>query len=81
MEIQQAISAEYGQALRGESITVLVDGRYPEPGSPLMIGHAAFQAPEIDGIVVIEGEGLRPGDMVTVRITDSSAYDLYGIKK
>lgn len=81
MEIQQAVSAEYGQALRGESITVLVDGRYPEPGSPLMIGHAAFQAPEIDGIVVIEGEGLLPGDMVTVRITDSSAYDLYGIKE
>ena len=80
LEIQQAISTELLQALRGEEITVLVDGQYPEPSSPLMIGHGTFQAPEIDGVVVVEGRDIRPGDMVQVKITGSSEYDLYGVK-
>ena len=44
-----------------------------------MIGRTAFQAPEVDGVVVLEGEGLRSGEIVEVKITDSSEYDLYGI--
>lgn len=80
MEIQQAISTELLQALRGEEVTVLVDGQYPEPSSSLMIGRGTFQAPEIDGVVVIEGKEIRPGDMVQVKITGSSEYDLYGVK-
>jgi len=37
----------------------------------------AGQAWEVDGGVVVEGEGLTPGDVVTVRVTGASAYDLY----
>jgi len=29
----------------------------------------------------VEGDGLRPGQMVEVMITDSSEYDLYGVKE
>jgi len=78
MEIQQKISAERLKSLRGEVIPVIVDGGYPESGSPLMVGRGAFQAPDVDGIVVIEGERITAGQMVEVKITDSSEYDLYG---
>ncbi len=81
MEIQQEISTERLNRLRGMVIPVIVDAPYPETGSPLMVGRGIFQAPEIDGIVVVEGDGLRPGQMVEVMITDSSEYDLYGVKE
>ena len=32
---------------------------------------------EVDGGVVVEGEGLTPGQLVTVRVTGSAAYDLF----
>ncbi len=79
MEVQQEISTERLNRLRGRVIPVIVDRPYPESGSPLMIGRAIFQAPEIDGIVVVEGGDIRPGQIVEVKITDSSEYDLYGI--
>jgi ribosomal protein S12 methylthiotransferase len=79
MEIQQEISTERLNRLRERVIPVIVDGPYPEPGSPLMVGRGLFQAPEIDGIVVVEGDDIRPGQIVEVKITDSSEYDLYGI--
>jgi hypothetical protein len=31
----------------------------------------------VDGGVVVEGEGLTPGDIVPVTVTGSSAYDLF----
>ncbi len=80
MEIQREISAEILRGRRGRVLEVLIDGPFPEPGSPLMVGRGPSQAPEIDGLVVVEGEGVRSGEMVRVRITGSSEYDLYGVR-
>ncbi|MGC0414720.1 30S ribosomal protein S12 methylthiotransferase RimO [Embleya sp. AB8] len=41
-------------------------------------GHADHQAPETDGSTTVVGEGLRVGDFVRVRITDSEGADLHG---
>lgn len=79
MELQREISAERLRRLRGRKISVLVDGPFPEKRSKLMIAHARFQAPEIDGLVVVEGDKIKPGDILTVKVTCSSSYDLYGI--
>ncbi len=39
-----------------------------------------WDAPEIDGTVIIhEAEGIKPGDMVSVTVTDSDEYDLFGV--
>jgi hypothetical protein len=38
------------------------------------------RAPEIDGLTVLEGEGMRPGDLVKAVVTASSDYDLYAMK-
>ncbi len=43
------------------------------------VGRSSADAPEIDGNVFITSEQkLEPGQMVRVRITDSSEYDLFG---
>ncbi len=39
-------------------------------------GRTQGEAPEIDGGVIIKGEGLKPGDMVRIKITGSSDFDL-----
>jgi len=40
-------------------------------------GRAWFQAPEIDGQVIVEGCKSRPGEFVDVLIERSDAYDLF----
>ncbi len=78
LQAQRAISKERLKRFRGERIEILVDGPFPEAGSELLIGHSRFQAPEIDGLAVVEGKDIQPGDLVDLRVTDTSTYDLYG---
>ncbi len=80
MESQREVSAGLLRGRRGRVLKVLVDGPFPEKGSPLMVARGSFQAPEIDGLVVVEGEGTRIGEIIEVRITGSSDYDLYGVR-
>jgi ribosomal protein S12 methylthiotransferase len=43
-------------------------------------GRSKADAPEIDGEVHLrDARGLRPGDMVSVRVEDSDEHDLYGV--
>jgi ribosomal protein S12 methylthiotransferase len=73
MELQQGISLEKNQAFIGKTLPVLVEGQ----GDGLSLGRSYRDAPEIDGMVVIEGE-VPAGEMVPVRITGAMAYDLSG---
>jgi ribosomal protein S12 methylthiotransferase len=73
MELQQRISLEKNQAFVGRTIDVLVEGQ----GEGLSLGRTYRDAPEIDGMVVIEGE-VPVGELVPVRITGAMAYDLSG---
>jgi ribosomal protein S12 methylthiotransferase len=73
MELQQGISLERNQALVGRTFDVLVEGQ----GDGLSLGRTYRDAPEIDGMVVIEGE-VPVGEMVPVRVTGAMTYDLSG---
>jgi len=74
MEKQQAISAAKLQNKIGWEMDVLVD--HVEDGVATARSYA--DAPEIDGVVVIEGDyGLKPGDMLPVVIEAADDYDLY----
>ncbi len=74
MERQADISAERLAARIGTRMTVLVD-EVNEDGA---IARSYADAPEIDGVVVIEMPGkLQAGDKVEVSITDSGEYDLW----
>jgi len=74
MALQSAISADRLQERVGERTVVLVDE--VEGGSAL--GRSPGEAPEIDGVVVVERAGdLEPGDALEVEIVAADEHDLY----
>ena len=73
MEQQQQISLLKNQMFVGRTLDVLVEGE----GDGMSVGRAYRDAPEIDGMVIVEGE-LPIGELVPVRITGALAYDLVG---
>ena len=78
MEAAQDISTEVLARKVGRTIDVLVDDVEPDTGRA--IGRSQWDAPEIDGSVIIhEADGIKPGDMVSVTVTESDEYDLFGV--
>jgi len=88
MKAQQEVLKSRMNALIGQQIQVLIEGSHEET-ELLVVGRARFQAPEVDGIVIInDAEGLlggeslqmalQPGSMVTVEVTEVAGYDLIG---
>ncbi len=74
MEIQSQISAEKLQQKIGQKITVIVD----EITDTEIYARSAAEAPEIDGLIIIEKTiDLPIGSLVDVRITDADEHDLY----
>ncbi|MNJ91136.1 Ribosomal protein S12 methylthiotransferase RimO [compost metagenome] len=77
MEVQQNISREKHMAFVGQTIQVLVEG-FSEETDLLLQGRFWGQAPDIDGVVLINDGEAKTGDMVNVHITESMEYDLIG---
>jgi ribosomal protein S12 methylthiotransferase len=75
MQHQQAISAEVLAERVGKTIEIIVD----EVDGDGAMARSAWDAPEIDGNVYLNGEtGLRPGDRARVTVEASDEYDLWG---
>jgi ribosomal protein S12 methylthiotransferase len=74
MELQQGISMQVNQSYVGKTLDVLVEGR----DKGIAIGRSYRDAPEIDGMVFIEGNA-QIGDIVPVKVTGALAYDLTGV--
>jgi len=72
---QQQISLAKNQRLVGKILTTLIEGNDPEQG--ISVGRTYRDAPEVDGLVIIEGT-VPPGEMVPVKITGAMEYDLHG---
>ncbi len=84
MELQSGISLKKNQALVGRTLDMLVEGHGAgeeedgaETGDVISLGRSYRDAPEIDGYVLIEGE-LPIGEIVPVRVTGATTYDLIG---
>ena len=77
MELQAAISAQRLEQYAGKKETVLVEGLSRET-ELLLEGRTRYQAPDIDGCVLINEGTANPGDIVTVEITEAHPYDLVG---
>jgi len=81
MKEQAKISRRRNRKLIGRQVKVLLEGKAKE-SDLLLEGRMETQAPEIDGSVLIndvpEGREVRPGDFVTVEITEAHEYDLIG---
>ena len=73
MELQQGISMQINQSHVGRTLDVLIEGK----DKGISIGRSYRDAPEIDGMVFIEGDA-KIGSIVPVRISGAMAYDLTG---
>jgi ribosomal protein S12 methylthiotransferase len=74
MSIQQNISLQINQSLVGKQMDVLIEGNK----KGISIGRSYRDAPEIDGLVFVEGN-LRIGEISPVQITGAMAYDLTAV--
>jgi ribosomal protein S12 methylthiotransferase len=68
------LETDNGARSRGESPAI---AETRPSSTPISLGRSYRDAPEIDGLVLIEGE-VPLGDIVPVRITGAMAYDLSG---
>ncbi len=74
MAHQQAISTARLQQKIGKTLLVIID----EVDDEGPIARSMADAPEIDGNVYIDTDQvLKPGDLVTVTVTDADEYDLW----
>jgi ribosomal protein S12 methylthiotransferase len=76
MQIQREVSRRRNAAWVGREVPVLACG---EDDDGRAYGRTAAQAPEIDGVVFLDGE-FSAGELAKVRITGSDDYDLYGAR-
>lgn len=77
MKAQNKISENIMKAHIGKTYTVVVEG-YSEETDLLLQGRNSFQAPDIDGVTLINSGTAKVGDFVQVKITDALDYDLVG---
>lgn len=75
MQVQAGISLARNQKFIGRTLGVLIEG--VDEKNRIAIGRSYRDAPEIDGLVVVEG--LAPvGDVVKVSINSAMTHDLVG---
>jgi ribosomal protein S12 methylthiotransferase len=80
MAMQRKIARARNRALVGAEVPVLVEGPSPETDL-LWAARMATQAPEIDGVTLIndfEGEEPRSGEIRRLRVTAAHDYDVVG---
>jgi ribosomal protein S12 methylthiotransferase len=75
MRIQRPIAEAFNATLIGRELDVLIDGRAPGGGDDLWLGRTYADAPDVDGVVLARGPGLRPGDVVPCEILETEGYD------
>ncbi|MCB0361369.1 MAG: 30S ribosomal protein S12 methylthiotransferase RimO [Bdellovibrionales bacterium] len=77
MSLQKEISRKKHESYIGKTLRVLVEG-VSEETDLLLQGRHSQQAPDIDGLTYINSGNARPGEFVSVMVTDSHDYDLVG---
>ena len=77
MKLQKSISREINEARVGSRIEALVEG-LSEETDLLLQARAWFQAPEVDGVTLINSGQAQVGEIAPVLITQAGDYDLVG---
>ncbi len=75
--IQQEISERKLQKYIGETLTCWIEERVE--GEDLALGRVYFQAPEVDGLTVVNGEKVKAGDVVKCKIIRVNGVDVEAI--
>jgi ribosomal protein S12 methylthiotransferase len=76
-ENQQKISHERLNRFEGRKFAVIIEE--PVQNESLYLARAFFQAPEVDGLVVVEADNLKPGQIIQVKITAINGLDCKGV--
>ncbi len=77
MEAQQGVAFSWAAAQIGNEMEAMIDGADPEFANHFR-GRTSADAPEIDAEIRVKAKNLRPGDLVTVKVTAADGYDLVG---
>ncbi len=81
LSLQQDISAKINQGFVDRELDILIDEQDTQDKS-LFLGRTQYDAPEVDGCVYVKSKrGLKIGDFVKAKITDTLEYDLIGETK
>lgn len=78
LEVQQEIAFAWNQSQIGRQTDVLIDSDIPGE-KHAHVGRSCAEAPEIDGVIYVTGENLRPGDLVPCEIVAAEGYDLVAV--
>jgi ribosomal protein S12 methylthiotransferase len=80
LSLQRPIARRKNRTRIGQTLEAIVEGPCGE-SDQLVEGRVRSQAPEIDGRLLVNdlgGRDVRPGEIVSVRISDAYEYDLVG---
>jgi ribosomal protein S12 methylthiotransferase len=75
MSLQQQIVQELNSKLIGSEQEVLIEAKE----NNYYIGRNQFNAPEVDGVVIVKKKKLKVGSFYKVKIIDSNVYDLVAV--
>jgi len=74
MAAQQPIAFAWNGAQVGRRLDVLIDGPAPQ-GDGLWLGRTYADAPDVDGLTIVAGADLQPGDLVRCEVVGTDGYD------
>jgi ribosomal protein S12 methylthiotransferase len=77
MALQSRISQENQKKWVGKTISVIIEGKMSD-NPEYYYGRTQYQAPDVDGMVLINRDTLPVGEFKQVLVTDSDIYDLIG---
>ena len=77
MEVQQQVAFDWASRQVGMELDAIIDGADPEFANHF-VGRTYADSPDIDCAVRVKAKNLRPGDLVTVKVTTADGYDLAG---
>jgi len=75
MEVQQEVAFAANQAMIGKTFDVLLDQSVPEEEG-VWVGRTYGDAPDVDNLVFVTGDGLAAGRLVPCEIVAAQGYDL-----
>jgi len=75
LAVQQGIAFEWNQSQVGRELEVIID-RCIDGQSNAFVGRSYADAPEVDGVVFVTGDDLKPGQIVPCEVVAARDYDL-----
>ncbi|HEY5788406.1 MAG TPA: 30S ribosomal protein S12 methylthiotransferase RimO [Microlunatus sp.] len=77
-DLADELVAQRAEERVGSVLSVLVDEIDTDSGSPVAVGRADHQGPEVDGVTQLAPQGLAIGDLIEVSVTGTDGVDLRG---